>query len=352
MAWAQIWMTTSLLVLYHLSHSKPVAQARYTLARHLCLAFVLLLHTTISQAGWIKQTRAIMGTEVLVELSHTDAEQAQRCSERIFAEMQRVNALMSSYRADSELSAINQDAAIRPVSVSSELYALIEKSQAFSQLSGGVFDITYASIGHRYDYRQRQQPSQEEIIAALPIIDYRNLILGEQTVQFAVPGMRIDLGGIAKGHAVDRSIEIARQCGIQHAVISAGGDSRILGDKQGRPRIFGIQHPRRSDELVLRLPLSDAAISTSGDYERYFIADGERIHHIINPSSGKSADLSWSATVIGADATTTDALSTTVFILGPQKGLQLIESLPGVDAIIIDSQAKIHYSSGLQEPAE
>ena len=186
--------------------------------------------------------------------------------------------------------------------------------------------------------------------AALPRIDYRKLMLQNQTVKFALPGMRIDLGGIAKGHAVDRAIEIARQCGIPHAVISAGGDSRILGDKQGRPRIFGIQHPRRTDELVLRLPLSNTAISTSGDYERFFIADDERIHHIINPQTGRSAKTSWSATVIGPDATTTDALSTTVFILGPQKGLQLIESLPGIDAIIIDSNAQIHYSSGLQEP--
>ncbi len=327
-------------------------QARSALARHLCLASVVLLHTTLSFAGWSKQTRALMGTEVMVELWHDEDSRAQYCSQRIFTEIVRINALMSSYLADSELSAINRDGARRPVKVSAELFDLIEQSIEFSQLSAGVFDITYASIGHSYDYRQRRQPSANEISASLPRIDYRKLILRDQTVQFAVAGMRIDLGGIAKGHAVDRSIEIARECGIQHAVISAGGDSRILGDKQGRPRIFGIQHPRRADELVLRLPLSDEAISTSGDYERYFIADGERVHHIINPSSGKSADLSWSATVIGPDATTTDALSTTVFILGPQKGLQLIESLPGVDAIIIDNQAKIHYSSGLQEPAE
>ncbi|MDJ0834163.1 MAG: FAD:protein FMN transferase [Gammaproteobacteria bacterium] len=310
------------------------------------------MQTTISQAGWLKQTRAIMGTEVMVELWHADESQASDCSERIFSEMQRINELMSSYRADSELSAINRDGAIRPVKVSAELYDLIEQSVTISRLSAGVFDITYASIGYRYDYRQRLQPSDVEITAALPRIDFRKLILQDQTVKFAEPGMRIDLGGIAKGHAVDRSIDIARQCGIRHAVISAGGDSRILGDKQGRPRLFGIQHPRRSDQLVLKLPVANEAISTSGDYERFFIADDTRVHHIINPATGKSANLSWSATVIGPDATTTDALSTTVFILGPQQGLQLIESLPGIDAIIIDSNAKIHYSSGLQEPAE
>ena len=163
--------------------------------------------------------------------------------------------------------------------------------------------------------------------------------------------MSIDLGGIAKGYAVDRAIHILQKCGIQQALVSAGGDSKILGDKQGRPWMIGIQHPRKKQAVALSIPLTDTAISTSGDYERFFLSNDERIHHIINPQTGKSAKQSWSATVIGPDAITTDALSTTIFILGAEKGLKLINSLDNIDAIIIDSSGVVHYSSGLENPA-
>jgi thiamine biosynthesis lipoprotein len=188
------------------------------------------------------------------------------------------------------------------------------------------------------------------VASKLPAIDYRNIELEDHKIRFARPGVRIDLGGIAKGYAVDRAIDITRDCGIERAMISAGGDSRIIGDRGGRPWMIGIRHPRDSSGIALRLPLSDSAISTSGDYERFFIADGKRVHHIIDPDTGRSAGASWSATVIGPDALTTDALSTTIFILGAADGLALIESLDGFDAIVIDSGGKVHYSSGFQVP--
>jgi len=185
---------------------------------------------------------------------------------------------------------------------------------------------------------------------SLDAVDYHHLKLEDHSVRFSRPGMRIDLGGIAKGHAVDQGIEILKSCGIQHAIVTAGGDSRILGDRRGREWMMGIRHPRQKDQLALSIPLSDVAISTSGDYERFFLTDNGRIHHIINPDTGKSAKRSWSASVIGPDATTTDALSTTVFILGAEKGLDLINSLQDIDAIIIDSNGVVHYSSGLLDP--
>ena len=127
-------------------------------------------------------------------------------------------------------------------------------------------------------------------------------------------------------------------------------DRSIIGDRSGRPWMIGVQHPRNPDGIVLRLPVSESAISTSGDYERFFVDGGERIHHIINPATGRSATRSWSATVTGPNAMTTDALSTTIFILGAAKGLALIESLDGIDAIIIDSAGKLRYSSGFVPP--
>lgn len=292
-----------------------------------------------------------MGTRVTVELWSEDDNHAVQCSEQVFTEMHRIDHLMSPYIADSEVSLVNRQAAEKPVTISAELYRLLQRAQWFSGLTKGAFDVTFASIGYQYDYRQALQPDDITIQRELQRIDYQKMTLRDNSVAFSLAGMRIDLGGIAKGYAVDRSIDILKHCGITEALVSAGGDSRIIGDRQGKPWIIGIQHPRKKQAVGLRIPLSNSAISTSGDYERYFISNGERVHHIIDPHTGKSSHGAWSATIIGPDAISTDALSTSVFILGTQKGLQLIDSLPAFDAIIIDTHGVVHYSSGLQEPA-
>jgi thiamine biosynthesis lipoprotein len=311
------------------------------------LAFLL---TPSAFAEWHQQQRDIMGTRASIELWHPEAVVATDCSAKAFAEMRRIEALMSTYQASSEISLINDNAAVSALEISDEMTQIIEKSLYFSGISNGAFDITYASVGYAYDYRNSQQPSDESVAANLPAIDYRHIELEQNRIRFRQSGVRIDLGGIAKGYAVDRAIDIVERCGITQAMISAGGDSRIIGDRGGRPWMLGIKHPRKPEAIALRLPLSESAISTSGDYERFFIEDGNRVHHIINPQTGRSAKKSWSATVIGASAMTTDALSTTIFILGAVEGLALVESLDGIDAIIIDSDGKVHYSSGFEAP--
>jgi thiamine biosynthesis lipoprotein len=323
----------------------------YCVAHPLLVIFLCLGMQTAALAEWYQQQRDIMGTRISVELWHAEAAVATDCSQQVFAEMDRIDALMSSYLDTSELSFINANAANGAVDISDELALLIEKSMYFSEISQGAFDITYASIGYAYDYRKHQQPSDESVTRKLPAIDYHHVELANNKIRFNNNAVRIDLGGIAKGYAVDRAADIIEQCGINKGMVSAGGDSRILGDRVGRPWMIGIQHPRDPEGIVLRLALSDSAISTSGDYERFFIDNGKRVHHIINPSTGRSAAASWSATVTGPDAMTTDALSTTIFILGAVRGLALIESLQGIDAVIIDSDGKLHYSSGFQEPA-
>jgi thiamine biosynthesis lipoprotein len=318
----------------------------------LCITLLICLGTHPgARADWQRQQADIMGTRVAVELWHSDPIVAKRCGAQVISEMERIDARMSTYKPSSELSRINANAASRDVELSAELQHLISRSIYFSEISHGAFDITYASVGYRYDYRKRQQPGAEWLAERLPAIDYRHVQLDAGKIHFNNPAVRIDLGGIAKGYAVDRAIGLLRQCGISRAMVSAGGDSRIIGDREGRPWVIGIRHPRNPQDIALRLPLSDIAISTSGDYERYFIDNGERIHHIINPKTGRSASASWSATVIGPDAMTTDALSTTIFILGSVEGLALVESLAEIDAIIIDNNGKVHYSSGFQDPA-
>lgn len=292
----------------------------------------------------------MMGTRISVESWHSSDTQASSCNRQVFSNMHRIDALMSPYKKDSEISAVNRNAAIAPVKVSKELYQLLLRAIDISELSAGAFDITFASVGRYYEYRQQKQPDDALIASQLGNIDYHHLVLKDGTVAFSRQDVQIDLGGIAKGHAVDQGIRILQGCGIEHAIVTAGGDSRILGNKKGRPWIMGIQHPRDKKQLALALPLSDSAISTSGDYERFFLRNGERIHHIIDPQTGRSAKNAWSASVIGPDATSTDALSTTLFVLGAKKGMQLINSLDDIDAIIIDSQGVVHYSDGLEEP--
>jgi thiamine biosynthesis lipoprotein len=162
--------------------------------------------------------------------------------------------------------------------------------------------------------------------------------------------MRIDLGGIAKGHAVDRGIAILRERGIRHASVTAGGDSYLLGDRRGRPWVVGIRHPDDQKRVIARIPLADAAISTSGDYERYFEEDGVRYHHIINPRTGRSATGVRSVTIIAPTSTLAEGLTKGVFILGPERGIALAESQPDVDAIVVRDDGKVFYSRGL-EPA-
>src|SRR6201999_1890608 len=172
-----------------------------------------------------------------------------------------------------------------------------------------------------------------------------------QTVQFSQQGVRIDLGGIAKGYSVDCGIDVLKARGFTRAYVSAGGDSRIVGDRFGKPWMVGIRDPTKGEgQVIRRVPLTDAAISTSGDYERYFEENGVRYHHIIDPRTGRSASKVRSATVIAPTATRTDGLSKTAFVLGPEQAIKIYERLPDVDAVLVTPAGKVLYTKGLQPP--
>ncbi len=290
-----------------------------------------------------------MGTAIRVELWAEDAAQGQAAIDAVMAEMHRIDRAMSPYKADSELSIINRDAAQRAVPLSDEMFTLLERAQHFSALSDGAFDITYAAVGHLYDYRAGVRPSDAAIVQARAAVGWRHLVLdtASRSLRFGRPGMRIDLGGFAKGHAVDRGAQILAARGIAHAIVTAGGDSRVLGDRRGRPWTIAIRDPRNAEGVVAVLPLEDVAISTSGDYERFFVRDGERCHHLIDPATGKSPCGVRSVTILAADGLTTEGLSKSVFVLGVERGMRLIESLTEVDAVVVDAQGRLHYSSGL-----
>ena len=301
-------------------------------------------------AGWLQREEAIMGTAIRVELWADDAPKGVAAIDAVMAEMHRIDRAMSPHKADSDLSRINRLAATEPVRLSSEMFGLIESALAFSARSGGAFDISYASVGHLYDYRAGIAPSAERTAQAQRAIGWRGLQLDRaaSTLRFAHPGMRIDLGGFAKGHAVDNAVALLRKFGVAHAHVAAGGDSRVIGDRRGRPWTIGVRHPRRAEQLVAVLPLVDTAVSTSGDYERYFEADGVRHHHIIDPGTGRSPAALHSVTILAADGLTAEALSKALFVLGIKRGMPLIESMPGVDAVAVDAQGRLFHSTGLQ----
>ena len=303
-----------------------------------------------ARAKWMSREEAIMGTAIRAELWHEDPCKGEAALDAVMEEMRRIDRAMSPFKPESELSRLNREAAKAPVPVSREMFELVARSVEFSKLSEGAFDITFASVGYMFDYRNGTKPTAEKIAAALPGIDYRHIRLDRSqcTIEFARSGVRIDLGGIAKGHAVDSCVALLKAHGVKQALVVAGGDSRVLGDRRGRPWMIGVRDPRRKDSMVAMIPLVDAAISTSGDYERYFEADGVRYHHILDPRTGMSATGVRSVTIVGPDTTTTEGISKSVFIMGPERGIRFAESFPGIDAVIIDGDGGMHYTAGLR----
>jgi thiamine biosynthesis lipoprotein len=322
----------------------------------LAAAFVLVFGVSASaHAEWIRRiTDGIMGTEITVELWSEDHDKGEAAIDAVLDEMRHIDESMSTYKPTSEVSQVNAKAADGPMKISKELFDLLVTAKQYSEITDGAFDITYASVGYMYDFRKHIKPDEKQIASALPAVNYRHVILDptRQTVRFTQKGVRIDLGGIAKGYSVDCGIDVLKAHGIERAYVGAGGDSRIIGDRFGKPWMVGIRDPRKGEgEVITRIPLTDAAISTSGDYERYFEEGGVRYHHIIDPRTGHSASKVRSATIIGPIATRTDGLSKTAFVLGPDKAMEIYNRLDDIDAIIVKLDGTVIYSKGL-EPAK
>lgn len=311
---------------------------------------LLALATLPVRAEWYSDTQQKMGTRIEIQIwAESEADALPRIAAGM-AEFDRIESWMSTYRDESEISRVNRLAAQEPVKVSAELFGIVQRSLELSVLSDGAFDITFDSVGRLYDFRAGVRPDSVEIEKNLPSINYRHVVLDAiaSTIRFTEEGTRINLGGIGKGYSCDRVADLLRKAGVESGRVNAGGDTRLIGDRQGKPWIMGIRDPDAGDRWVTRLALDNEAISTAGDYERFFEEDGVRYHHIINPKTGDSARGVRSVTVIGPDATMTDGLDNAVFILGTERGLALIDATPGYAAVVVDSSHNVRFSKALQ----
>jgi thiamine biosynthesis lipoprotein len=299
-----------------------------------------------------------MGTSIhLVAFSNpgVDATATKRALDRAYQEMLRLEKLLSEWRPDSEVSALNQQAG-SPVAVGIDTFAVIEKSVWAGALSKGSFDITFQSMSELWKFGDAAEakprvPSAAEVAARRKLVDYRRLKLDPTSRSVTLPkGVQIGLGGIAKGYIVDRAAAVLRSTGLMDFLVQAGGDLYGAGRKpDGSPWVSGIQDPRGAQgRYFAMLELDNHAFSTAGDYARSYIVDGKRYHHIIDPRTGYPATRSRSVTVWAPDAFLADVIDDSIFILGPEEGLKLVESLDGVGAVIVDAKNQVIISERLK----
>ncbi|HEX4476854.1 MAG TPA: FAD:protein FMN transferase [Polyangiaceae bacterium] len=275
---------------------------------------------------------------------------------RAHAEIKRLEGVMTSWRDDSEVGQINVHAG-RPVQVGDETLEVIQKSLWSSKLSGGVFDISFHALGDLWKFGDAAEanpklPDPKVLAEKRKLVDYRKIKVDTAAHTVTIgKGMRIDLGGIAKGYAVDKAAKVLEAAGLHDFLAQAGGDLYGAGSKpDGSPWVSGIQDPRGPEgEFFATIELSNHAFSTAGDYARAFFIGGKRYHHIIDPRTGYPATACRSVTVWAADAFTADAIDDAIFILGPEKGLPIIEKLPDAGAVIVDKNNKVWVSNRLTD---
>lgn len=295
-----------------------------------------------------------MGSELHLVAWTTDEAAALSAFTAVFTEFDRLDALMTVWRLDSDVQRITQAAGDHAVTISPEVVEVLQIARQISDWTGGKFDVTFGALSDLWKFDQDQDnqlPSPDAIRARLPLINYRALIVDEQhrTAFLQKRGMHVHLGGIGKGYAVEHGARILRAHGLHDFMIQAGGDMYVAGHRDDRPWRLGIRDPRGpADRTFAALDLEDGTFSTSGDYERFFMKDGIRYHHLLDPATGQPAHGCRSVTIVTNNATIADGLSTGVFILGPDKGMALIERLPEVEGVIVTARNEVLVSSGLK----
>lgn len=314
-----------------------------------------------SRGRFVTRSGVAMGTLVQVRayvsanLTPQQEEEVAVRAEAALSEIRRLESLMTTWKPDSEVSQVNANAGQKAVRVSPEVYDVISRAQGFSKLSLGAFDVSFYALRGLWFFDDDVQPvlpDKEEIRKRLPLIDYRAIELRptDRTVRLLKKGMAMNLGGLGKGYAVDAAVRRLKAGGILAGSVQAGGDLAVFGKREGGPFWAGIRDPRSADptDSFAVCQIQDHAFSTAGDYERAFVKDGKRYHHILDPRTGWPAKGARSVTIYAQDATTADGLDDIVLMVGKERGLALVETFPDAGAVIVDAQNRVTISRRLK----
>jgi thiamine biosynthesis lipoprotein len=287
-----------------------------------------------------KQSQLMMGTIIEITLQNPDPELSSRAIKQAFEEINRIESIMSLYKSDSELSRINQIAHKEQVKISQEMTELLLISQNAWQLTSGGFDPTASPIIKLWGFYKNEGkvPEEREIKEKLKLVGFKNIVFDKsrREIKFLSPGIKLDSNAIAKGYAVDQAVRVLKGIGIQRALINAGGDIYALGGKKPQEHwTIGIRNPMQKDKVFASIELSNRAIVTSGNYEKFFTIDDKQYCHIIDARTGYPVQNILSVTVLAPEVALADALATGIFVLGKEKGLELLNSLENIDGVII-----------------
>jgi thiamine biosynthesis lipoprotein len=312
---------------------------------------LIVLASGCAKSKTVQKTQSIMGTDVTITVVAQSSEEGEAAIEAGMRELRRLDAMMSLYKNDSEITKVNLAAGKNPVQVSPEMVEVVERAVEVSRLSGGIFDVTIGPLVVLWQMRLKEGkvPTDEEIARTRSLVNYRNIVIDKKasTIFLKKPGMIMDLGGM-KGYTADRAAAMIKKSGIDNAIIAVAGDIWVLGHREdGTPWRIGVQHPREQDKTLTVLDIKDKYISTSGDYERFVIKENKRYHHIIDPRTGKPSKGVISATLIGDKGALIDPLTKVPFIIGPAEGIKIVKKL-GAEAIIVDDQGKVFMTDGIK----
>lgn len=319
-------------------------------------AFILLLlllpRLASAQQRAYERELLLMGTAFQISVVSDNEKRASTAIDAAIAEIQRIEGLISGWKETSETSEINRNAGIKPVIVSPELFQLIERSIKVSDLTEGAFDITFAGMGDLYSFDKTEHllPNDSTVKKHLDNVGYQHIMLDKRnsSVYLQKKGMKIGFGAIGKGYAANKAKQLLIKLGFENGVVNAAGDLNAWGSNIIKPWSIGIADPENHDNIIASLEATNQSIVTSGNYEKYFTHEGKRYSHIINPRTGYPATGLKSVTIIAPDAELADALATSVFVMGRQSGLEMIEQLKGVECLLIDDDNKVWSSAGLK----
>jgi thiamine biosynthesis lipoprotein len=315
------------------------------------IALLLFTSITFAQKSY-QRTLKLMGSRFDITVVEKDSITANKFIDIAVAEMTRIEKIISSWDKNSQTSAINKNAGIQPIKIGKELFNLIKRSLVISKLTDGAFDISYASMDKiwKFDGSMKTFPSKEKIKKSVEKVGYHNIILNEenQTVFLKLKGMKIGFGGIGKGYAADMAKKLLIKKGVKAGIINASGDMNTWGKQpNGKDWTIAITNPLNKEKAFGLLPITNGAVVTSGNYEKYVIFNSKRYTHIIDPRSGYPSSGIISATVFAPSAELADALATSIFVMGSEVGINRINQLPKIECIIIDDKGNIHKSKGI-----